>query len=141
MKYFIITVLILASSILFACSKKQIQKPTDNFYKQDTVIMYSASWCFWCKRAKEFLVDNKIDYIEKDLESPKSYKELVQHAKSIGYKGDLNVVPLFIVRGKIILGFQPLEILNSLERKKGIMKTYSTSERINKLRGSSIFNK
>jgi mycoredoxin len=140
-KYFITIILILTASILFSCNKNHLKKDTEISSKDDTVIMYSTSWCYWCKKAKEFLTDNNIQYIEKDLESTKSYKELIEYATSIKYKGNLNVVPLFIVRGKIILGFQPLEILNTLERKEGTIKTYSRNKRFDELKGSNIFKK
>lgn len=137
MKY----LLILLSCILFSsCIVSKIKKESISSNQTD-VILYSTSWCFWCKKAKEFLLDNNIDYTEKNLESPKSYKELIDYAKSVKYKGNLNVVPLFIVNGKIILGFKPLEILNNLKRKKGIIKTYSKNKEFNGLKGSSIFKK
>ena len=73
MKY----LLILLSCILFSsCIVSKIKKESISSNQTD-VILYSTSWCFWCKKAKEFLLDNNIDYTEKNLESPKSYKELI----------------------------------------------------------------
>jgi glutaredoxin len=135
-----ILILITLSTLLISCisNNKQIKreeiKPTIS--TGDVVIIYSASWCHWCKVAKQFLEDNKIEYIEKDLEDSQHWKELKIFAKSISYKGNLNVVPLFIVKNKIIIGYQPLEILTILGRKKGVMKTYSKNKLENGLRGS-----
>jgi len=84
------------------------------------------------------MVDNNIEYIEKDLENEKHWKELKEIAKSIGYKGNLNIVPLFIIKDTIISGYQPLEILSLLGRKKGIMKTYSKDKLENGIRGSNF---
>ena len=138
MKY--ILVLITLSTLLISCisNNKQIKKeeikPTIS--TNTSVIIYSTSWCYWCKVAKQFLTDNKIEYIEKDLEDATHWKELKIFAKSINYKGNLNVVPLFIIKNKIVSGYQPLEILTILERKEGTMKTYSKNKLENGLRGS-----
>tara|TARA_R110002110_G_scaffold26039_2_gene96182 strand:+ start:1156 stop:1581 length:426 start_codon:yes stop_codon:yes gene_type:complete len=137
MKY--ILILIVLSALLASCiNSKQIKreeiKPTIS--TGDVVIIYSTSWCYWCKVAKQFLEDNKIEYIERDLEDSQHWKELKLFAKSINYKGNLSVVPLFIVKNKIVIGYQPLEILTILERKEGTMKTYSKNKLENGLRGS-----
>jgi len=137
----IIMVLTILSMLLISCSiNKQAVKPDPPGanLSDDIVIIYSTSWCYWCKVAKQFMVDNNIEYIEKDLENEKHWKELKEIAKSIGYKGNLNIVPLFIIKDTIISGYQPLEILSLLGRKKGIMKTYSKDKLENGIRGSNF---
>ena len=36
--------------------------------KVGKVVMYSTSWCGYCKKAKNYFEANKIAYIEKDIE-------------------------------------------------------------------------
>jgi glutaredoxin len=91
----------------------------------DYVVMYSTSWCVYCKKAKTFLKENKIVYIEKNLEDPEDYAELVQIAKDLNYRGRLNAVPLFIIKRRIILGFSPTEILFLLNRGESSSKTFN----------------
>jgi len=91
----------------------------------DYVVMYSASWCGYCKKAKKFLEENKIVYIEKDLEDPDDYKELLQIAKDLRYRGTVDAVPLFIIKRKITVGFNPEEILFLLGRKQSSFKTFN----------------
>jgi len=140
-----IIILISLSILLIACGiNKQTVKENavPVSLSKDIVVIYSTSWCYWCKIAKQFLVDNNIEYVEKDLENEKHHEELKEIAKSIGYKGNLNVVPLFVVKNTIIPGYQPLEILNLLGRKKGTMKIFGTPntyDKINSFKGSNIF--
>tara|TARA_R100000008_G_scaffold83920_1_gene70077 strand:- start:4403 stop:4783 length:381 start_codon:yes stop_codon:yes gene_type:complete len=121
-----------------SCATTEIKKETVSL-NDDVVVLYSTSWCSWCDKAKEFLKDNEIHYIEKDFENDNDYEQLVKYAKSIGYKGRLSAVPLFIVKGKIIVGFQPLEIIYILEKKAGVIRTFSREEKAENFKGSEIF--
>tara|TARA_R110000824_G_scaffold23055_1_gene83295 strand:+ start:257 stop:571 length:315 start_codon:yes stop_codon:yes gene_type:complete len=96
-------------------SQTEIEQPPSS---EPVVILYSADWCWWCGKAEEFLVENKISYVKKDIENSKDRKELREIAKKLNYKRSLNVVPLFIVNETIIPGFQPLEVLAALELAK-----------------------
>ena len=59
-----------------------------------------------------FMKENNVKFIEKHPKNPKDFKELVDLAKKIGVDTNLlNVVPIFIIRNKIIIGFNPKEIL------------------------------
>ncbi len=80
--------------------------------QQPLVVIYSTSWCGYCTKAKAFMKENNIKFIEKHPKNPKDFKELVDLAKKIGVDTNLlNVVPIFIIRNKIIIGFNPKEIL------------------------------
>ena len=91
------------------------------------VTLYSTSWCGWCKIAKKFLEKYEVPYIEKDFSDPKQYKELVEIAKRLNYKGKLNAVPLFIIKNTIIVGFDPKEILCLLGLQKCSTQSYERS--------------
>ena len=123
-----------------SCATTEIKKEIESAsLNDDVVVLYSTSWCSWCDKSREFLKDNEIHYIEKDFENDNDYKQLIKYAKSIGYKGRLNGVPLFIVKGKIIVGFQPLEIIYILEKKSGIIRTFTKKEKEEHFKGSEVF--
>jgi glutaredoxin len=62
------------------------------------VVMYSTSWCGYCKKARRYFKANNIPYREFDIEdSPKAKKRF----KSLGGNG----VPLILVGKNKISGF------------------------------------
>ena len=119
MRKFLLVLLLCLSGVSVSCmgtlSQTEIEQPPSS---EPVVILYSADWCWWCGKAEEFLVENKISYVKKDIENSKDHKELREIAKKLNYKRSLNVVPLFIVNETIIPGFQPLEVLAALELAK-----------------------
>ena len=119
MRKFLLVLLLCLSGVSVSCmgtlSQTEIEQPPSS---EPVVILYSADWCWWCGKAEEFLVENKISYVKKDIENSKDRKELREIAKKLNYKRSLNVVPLFIVNETIIPGFQPLEVLAALELAK-----------------------
>lgn len=62
------------------------------------IVLYSAAWCGWCKRAKSHLDAKGVNYVVRDIDDPRYLKELV--AKT-GQKG----IPVLDVGGKIVTGF------------------------------------
>jgi glutaredoxin len=119
MRKFLLVLLLCLSGISVSCmgtlSQTEIEQPPNS---EPVVILYSADWCWWCGKAEEFLIENKISYVKRDIENSKDRKELREIAKKLNYKRSLNVVPLFIVNETIIPGFQPLEVLAALETAK-----------------------
>ena len=97
-----------------------------NYYEKrppgpEYVVIYSTSWCYWCKVAKKFLEENNIIYIEKNFEDPSDRKELMELAKEWGYDpAKLNGVPIILVKRKIIIGYNPKRILSLLGRVSGL---------------------
>jgi glutaredoxin len=61
------------------------------------VVLYSASWCGYCKRAKAYLAKRQIPYREIDIESPAGKSWFAQ----LGGSG----VPLLLSRGHSMRGF------------------------------------
>ncbi|MCA9544411.1 MAG: hypothetical protein KC613_08475 [Myxococcales bacterium] len=79
--------------------------------KQAPVTMYSASWCGVCKKARAFLDDAGIAYVEKDIEKDQAAaRELRAKAQAQGV--DASGVPVFDIGGKLVAGFDP----NTLRR-------------------------
>ena len=63
------------------------------------VIVYSASWCAFCKAAKEYLDKLGVKYNEVDVESsPQAGKEAMEKSGQTG-------VPVLDIDGTVILGF------------------------------------
>ena len=99
---------------VFTACGMLLHTPESRIVKQEIqpVIIYSTSWCGYCTKAKTFMKENNIKFIEKSPKNPKDIKELIDLAKKIGVDTNLlNVVPIFIIKNKIIIGFNPKEIL------------------------------
>ena len=71
------------------------------------VVMYSTSWCSACKAARDYLAQHNIPYEDHDVEHD---SEAAEKFHSLGGNG----VPLIIVNGKQMEGFDPEWIESSL---------------------------
>ena len=125
MRFFKVRVVatLLMISVLVACaaietitrySKQEIAQQ-----EQPVVVIYSTEWCHWCKKAKAFMKEKKIKFIEKDPRIEKHFNELLAVARKTGVSTEkLNAVPIFIIKNKIIIGFNPEEILCMVTNKE-----------------------
>lgn len=78
------------------------------------VIIYSTSWCGFCRSEKQYLDTKNIPYIEKDVEKDEAaQKELLQKMN-----GSFQGVPVTDIGGDIILGFDRPKIDESLKKHK-----------------------
>ena len=65
------------------------------------VIVYSTSWCGYCKMLKQYLTDKNVPWVEKNIETDAAaHKELMDKVQ-----GEFRGVPVSDVRGTIVLGF------------------------------------
>lgn len=71
---------------------------------------------------------NKISYVEQSVEDPKIKKKLTEYAKKIGYTGRLDAVPIFAINKKIIVGYNPEQILKEIGRRKTSVRDFTTWE-------------
>lgn len=63
------------------------------------VKVYSTPNCLWCKKAKEWLKEHNIPYIEYDVASDlKARNEMIEKSGQLG-------VPVIIIDSKVIVGF------------------------------------
>ena len=63
------------------------------------VTVYGTETCFWCKKAKEFLKQNKINYEYYDVaEDDSKREEMMEKSGQLG-------VPVLDINGTIIVGF------------------------------------
>lgn len=68
------------------------------FAKTEEVVMYSASWCKYCKKARRYFISKNISYVEYDIEKDARANE---RYKKMGAKG----VPVIIYGKKRMNGF------------------------------------
>ena len=79
------------------------------------VLMYAISTCGWCKRAKQFLKDNDVefDYVDVDLCSLADKQKIRQDIQS---RGGRLAYPTIIIDNKILLtGASPDKLREVLE--------------------------
>ncbi len=68
---------------------------------EKSIIIYSTTWCGYCKMLKKYLDDKGVKWTEKDIEQDAAaHAELME---KIG--GDFPGVPVTDVGGTIVLGF------------------------------------
>jgi len=77
--------------------------------KSHKVFMYALSTCVWCKRAKQFLKNNDVDYeyVDVDLESGEERRKIERELASRGWYA---YPALLIDGGRLIKGFNVEEI-------------------------------
>lgn len=66
---------------------------------QHDIVIYTASWCGYCKSLKRFLDERKVSYKEHDIE--KSEETVLKLYASLGPKG----VPKIVFHGRVYTGF------------------------------------
>jgi glutaredoxin len=77
------------------------------------VIVYSAAWCGFCKKAKAWLKEQGVPFVERDVEkTPGAQQELDQKLRAAGVPG--GGVPVIDWAGSIVMGFD----VAALERLK-----------------------
>ncbi len=75
------------------------------------VIIYSTTWCAFCKTEAQWLEHLGIPYVKKDIEEDKAaYDELMGKID-----GNFMGVPVTDVAGEVILGFDRPKIQNALK--------------------------
>lgn len=73
-----------------------------------SVKVYSAPWCPWCHKVKDFLKANKVAFDEIDVEKvPNAAEELTKKSGQTG-------IPVVDVDGQIIIGFNEPAIRKAL---------------------------
>lgn len=72
--------------------------------EKGAVVVYSAEWCGFCKKAKRWLTEKNVPFIERDVErQPGASKELSAKLEAAGIRG--GGVPVIDWGGQIIMGF------------------------------------
>jgi glutaredoxin len=82
---------------------------------QPQIILYSTSWCGVCKKAKKFLKERGLAFIELDVEkNEEAAREL--KVKSERANIPLGSVPVIDVGGTLMRGFDPERLMSMLGR-------------------------
>lgn len=71
------------------------------------VVMLSASWCGYCRRARGFLVERAVNYCEYDIEQSQRGAELYARSR-------LGVIPVIFVGDDVVVGFNRDELAQVL---------------------------
>ena len=79
---------------------------------EQKVVMYSTSWCKFCKATREYLEANNIDYVERDIEKGDEHTDKLY--ATIGAKA----IPQVVIGNKIISGFNKELISQELKAQK-----------------------
>jgi glutaredoxin len=83
--------------------------------KNHKVLMYAISTCIWCRRTKQFLKDNSVEYeyVDVDLADKDDYDKI---RKEIVERGGYLSFPVIIIDdNKLINGYKVDDIKEALE--------------------------
>lgn len=82
-----------------------------------SVTLYSTEWCGVCKKAKAWMKSNDIAFTERDVEKdPGALDDLRKAAEKAGvpFSSLARKVPVIVVNGKVLSGFDPGSIKAAL---------------------------
>lgn len=87
---------------------------TDQQSVDPKVIIYSTTWCAFCKTEEQYLQKLGVEYVKKDVEEDKAaYEELMEKIS-----GNFQGVPVTDIAGEIVLGFNRPKIDEALKEKQ-----------------------
>jgi glutaredoxin len=92
---------------------KTTKVPGNN--KKHKVVVYALSTCVWCKRTKQLLKDNGIEYEYADIDmcNPQEQEEIRGDIKKHG--ANISFPTTIIDNKKVITGFRENEIKEALD--------------------------
>jgi len=79
---------------------------------EQTVTIYSATWCAFCHAAKDYFKKLNVKYDDKDIEADPKYAE--ESVDKSGQRG----IPVIDIAGTIIVGFDRPKIDEALKAAK-----------------------
>ena len=79
--------------------KKEETRPAFETKKRADVVLYTTSWCPYCRKARDYLRSRGIDFVEYDIEKD---KEAATRKRQLDNRGG---VPFAIINGRSISGF------------------------------------
>lgn len=78
--------------------KQSQQRAAGTQRTDDTLQLFTASWCGFCRKAKAYLARKQVSYTEYDIETPEGMQALVRAGGGQG-------VPILFWRGQKVRGF------------------------------------
>jgi glutaredoxin len=88
----------IAEEILQGARKRYVSDQQKNLKEINSVVMYSTSWCGYCKKARRYFKSKGIKFVERDIERSRLAK--VAYDRLGG-----NGVPLIVVGNNKMSGF------------------------------------
>ncbi|MCA9521669.1 MAG: hypothetical protein KC609_11880 [Myxococcales bacterium] len=80
--------------------------PRPSLEKRPRLVMYSTSTCGVCRNARAYLKSKNVKFREVVLDRDAgAMTRLAKRAKELDDRGDLNSVPIFDIKGRLIRGF------------------------------------
>jgi glutaredoxin len=73
------------------------------------VIVYTTSWCGWCRKTLAFLDQNGVDYENRDIEADHAWRDELEE------KTGSTSIPVVEIDGEIIRGYDPGRMKKLLE--------------------------
>jgi glutaredoxin len=99
----------------YDAAKGQVQAPATP-PPEGSVIVYSATWCGFCKKTKAWLKEHNVPYIERDVEkTPGAQAELDQKLKAAQVPG--GGIPVVDWGGTLVMGFDQAALTRLLAEK------------------------
>jgi glutaredoxin len=79
------------------------------------IVMYSTTWCGYCKKARAYFAEHHLAFVDKDIEKdPAAAEEMREKGRQAHM--NLSGVPIIDVRGTMIQGFNPGRIEQALKQ-------------------------
>jgi glutaredoxin-like YruB-family protein len=88
-------------------TRKQRAEPA--LARNREVIVYTTSWCGWCRKTLAFLDKNGIDYENRDIEADDAWRDELEE------KTGGTSIPVVEIDGEIIRGYDPTRMQQLLE--------------------------
>ena len=79
--------------------KKEESRPSYETKKRAELVLYTTSWCPYCRKARDYLRSRGIDFVEYDIEKD---REAATRKRQLDNRGG---VPFAIINGRSISGF------------------------------------
>lgn len=71
--------------------------------QNDMIVIYTSSNCVYCHKAKDYLKEKRVDFVERNIDEPQYREELITLSGQLG-------VPVINIKGDIIVGFSKKRI-------------------------------
>jgi glutaredoxin len=83
--------------------------------KKHHVLMYALSTCAWCKRTKQFLKNNEVEYeyVDIDLATQEDKEKIRQDI--VNHGGNLSYPTIIVDNKRLITGYDEAQIREALE--------------------------
>lgn len=109
MKKYVFIILAVAIFQYWPHIQRELSPPPDfSAQHPEGVVLYSTSWCGYCKKTRDFFKENNIAYVEYDIEASAEGRAQYDQLHGSG-------VPLVVIRGNVIAGYSPSALKKALK--------------------------